>query len=90
MFALSFALHFNPDVVVPLTLAQAERQVTVRVYNSLGQEVRRLARGPLAAGHHSLSWDGRDRGGQLVASGSYLLKVSAGDWEVARKVVKTR
>ena len=81
---------FNPDVVVPLTLAQAERQVTVRVYNSLGQEVRHLARGPLAAGHHSLSWDGRDRGGLPVASGSYLLKVSAGDWEAARKVVKVR
>ena len=79
-------------MVVPLTLAQAERQVTVRVYNSLGQEVRRLARGPLAAGHHSLSWDGRDRGGQLGSrlGESYLLKVSAGDWEVARKVVKTR
>ena len=81
---------FNPDVVIPLTLAEDQRQVTVRVYNSLGQEVRRLAQGPLAAGHHSLSWDGRDGGGQPVASGSYLLKVSAGDWEGARKVVKTR
>ena len=81
---------FNPDVVVPLTLAEDQRQVTVRVYNSLGQEVRRLQQGPLAAGHHSLSWDGRDRGGQLVASGSYLLRVSAGGWEAARKVVKAR
>ena len=81
---------FNPDVVVPLTLAEAQRQVTVRVYNSLGQEVRHLEQGPLAAGHHSLSWDGRDRGGQPVASGSYLLRVSAGNWEVARKVVKAR
>ena len=81
---------FNPDVVVPLTLAEAQRQVTVRVYNSLGQEVRRLAQGALAAGHHFLSWDGRDGGGQPVASGSYLLRVSAGDWEAARKAVKTR
>ena len=81
---------FNPDVAIPLTLAEAQRQVTVRVYNSLGQEVRHLEQGPLAAGHHSLAWDGRDRGGQPVASGSYLLRVSAGGWEGARKVVKTR
>ena len=81
---------FNPDVAIPLTLAEAQRLVTVRVYNSLGQEVRRLAQGPLAAGHHSLAWDGRDRGGQPVASGGYLLKVSAGNWEAASKVVKAR
>ena len=49
-----------------------------------------MEQGPLAAGYHSLSWDGRDRGGQPVASGSYLLRVSAGDWETARKAVKTR
>ena len=64
--------------------------MTVRVYNSLGQEMRTLEQGPLAAGHHSLAWDGRDGGGQPVASGSYLLKVSAGDWEAASKVVKAR
>ena len=81
---------FNPNVAIPLTLAEDQRQVTVRVYNSLGQELRHLEQGPLAAGYHSLSWDGRNRGGQPVASGSYLLRVSAGDWEAARKVVKTR
>ena len=81
---------FNPDVAIPLTLAEDQRQVTVRVYNSLGQEVRHLEQGPLAAGYHSLSWDGQDRGGQPVASGSYLLKVSAGEWVEARKVVKAR
>ena len=77
-------------MVIPLTLAEAQRQVTVRVYNSLGQEVRYLAQGSLAAGHHSLSWDGRDGGGQPVASGSYLLRVRAGDWEAASKAVKAR
>ena len=46
--------------------------VAVAIYNLVGQLVRQVRSGPLAAIEHRLTWDGRDGQGQPVASGAYL------------------
>ena len=60
----------------------------VAIYNLLGQLVRQVWSGPLSAGEHRLTWDGRDELGQPVASGAYLYQVRVGDQLRTRKMVK--
>lgn len=61
---------FNPMCRVELYLARAGL-AQVRLYNVLGQEVRRVADGPLAAGSHIVSVDGSG-----LAGGVYLLRAT--------------
>lgn len=50
---------------------------TVSVFNVLGQEVARLAEGRFSEGSHTVIWDGRNRRGDAVTSGIYLVRLSA-------------
>ena len=90
-----FALHanhpnpFNAGTVIPFELAEAGA-VELTVVNLLGQEVRRLARGPRSAGAHRVRWDGRTGEGQPAATGVYLLRLQAGDRERTRRVLLLR
>jgi hypothetical protein len=53
--------------------------VTVRIYNTSGRLERVILRdAPLAPGSISLSWDGKDEDHRVVASGLYIVVVSAG------------
>ena len=79
---------FNPATTIPLSVPDGAETVDVGIYNLLGQLVRQVWSGPLAAGEHRLTWDGRDEQGQLVASGAYLYQLRVGDQLRTRKMVK--
>ncbi|MHB9031247.1 MAG: FlgD immunoglobulin-like domain containing protein, partial [Candidatus Latescibacterota bacterium] len=67
---------FNPDTVIPFDLPHDSR-VVMNVYSISGQLVRKLEGGRLAAGSHSVVWDGRDDEGKVVSSGVYLYTLRA-------------
>ena len=79
---------FNPATTIPLSVPDGAETVDVGIYNLLGQLVRQVWSGPLAAGDHRLTWDGRDGQGQPVASGAYLYQVRVGEQLRTRKMVK--
>lgn len=87
-----FSLHqnfpnpFNPTTTITFDLQDAGAQVSLVVYNVLGQAVRTLATGVHAAGQYSYTWDGQDARGQLVASGVYLYRLHVGD-QVSTRVM---
>ena len=81
---------FNPGVVIPFTLGPAAEKVSLIVYNTLGQEVRKLVLGALTAGAHQAEWDGRDETGEVLSSGVYLYRLQAGAWSATGKVVKSQ
>ncbi len=57
-------------------------EITVTVYNSLGQQVRVLAENQLQqAGRHSLSFDA-----SALPSGIYLYSLRAGEYSFTRKM----
>ena len=62
--------------------------VDLTIYNVLGQPVRQVWAGPLAAGEHRLAWDGRNAQGQTVSAGVYLYRLQVGDQTRIRKMVK--
>ncbi len=61
----------NPRAVISFELPRAMR-VELAVFDLRGRIVRTLADTELAAGRHEVIWDGNDRQGRSVASGSYL------------------
>ena len=79
---------FNPATTIPLAVPAEAGDVDLTIYNVLGQPVRQVWAGPLAAGEHRLSWDGRDEQGQLVAAGVYMVRLRQGDQTRIRKMVK--
>jgi flagellar hook assembly protein FlgD len=54
-------------------------EVTLSIFNTNGQLVKRLVAGEMNAGRHSLVWDATNGRGERVASGVYLYVIKAGD-----------
>ena len=79
---------FNPATTIPFAVPAEAGDVDLTIYNVLGQSVRQVWNGPLAAGEHRLTWDGRDAQGQSVAAGVYLVRLHQGDQTRIRKMVK--
>lgn len=75
-----FQLHanypnpFNPHTLIRFDLPEAA-EVTLKVFNLLGEEIRTLVSGYTAAGFHALSWDGTDGAGRGVPSGIYIYRL---------------
>jgi hypothetical protein len=66
---------FNPDTEISFSLAQRAR-VSLIVYNILGERVKTLVNAEMVSGNHTVRWDGRDEGGNSVASGIYFYRFS--------------
>ena len=84
----SYPNPFNPSVVIPLDLATDAAGVSLMVYDVLGRRVRQVWDGPLAAGTHRFTWDGRDEAGKGVAAGVYVYKVAVDGRVEAKKTTK--
>ncbi len=79
---------FNPATTIPVSVSAGAGEVDLTIYNVLGQPVRRVWNGSLAAGAHRLAWDGRDAQGQPVAAGVYWYRLQVDDQTHTRKMVK--
>lgn len=66
-----FPNPFNAATVLTCTL-DVPGPLDLVIYDLLGQRVVTLARGWHDAGHHSVTWDGRDALGRRAAAGVYL------------------
>jgi hypothetical protein len=64
--------------------------ISLKIFNTLGQEVRNLVTGHQVAGEHSMIWDARDEDGQEVTSGVYFCRLQAGDLVKYIKMVLLR
>lgn len=62
----------------------------VRVFDTVGREVRRLFGGALATGVHDIVWNARDGSGRTVRNGIYFIRVASGHGTEVRKVVIVR
>jgi hypothetical protein len=67
---------FNPETQIRFEMP-ITGEVQLKVYNTLGQEVRALASETFTAGSHSILWDGLNNLGSPVASGTYIARLTA-------------
>lgn len=90
-FALqqNFPNPFNPSTVikyqVPANLNGSE--LTLKIYNLLGQEIRTLVNKAHASGFYNVTWDGKDHSGRQVPAGVYIYQLKAGAFVDAKKMV---
>ena len=80
---------FNPSTAIRYGL-QEPAHVSLRVYDSPGRLVRFLVDEAMPSGIHTAVWDGRNSAGREVASGVYFFRMSAGHFEVTRKMTLVR
>jgi hypothetical protein len=81
---------FNSTVRLPYRLVEDGR-VALKIYDALGQLVRRIDLGSQTAGYYyspgrAAQWDGRDQRGYRVGSGLYIYELRAGSQSVRRKI----
>ncbi len=69
---------FNPTTIISYFLP-ADEEVSLTVYNLIGEKVRVLANGFQTKGEKKAVWDGKDSQGHAVASGIYFSKLRSGD-----------
>ncbi len=89
--AKSFGLHNNfPNPVSKFTTIgyqlPNEANVSLRIYNAVGQLVKTLVNANQSAGSHSINWDGRNDDGLEVATGTYFYQVTAGDLKQTKRM----
>ncbi len=77
---------FNPTTTINYALPTASN-VKIVIYDMLGREVRSLVNDEIAAGVHSIVWDGRNNFGGQVASGMYIYRVVAGNYSAVKKMI---
>ncbi len=66
---------FNPATEIRFTLP-ADQAVRLAVYDVSGRLVRTLVDETRLAGDHAARWDGTDRSGRAVASGTYFARLT--------------
>ena len=76
-----FRSALSVDISVP-SACRAE----VSVYSLSGRAVRTLFSGTMEAGSHVVVWDGKGESGGMLESGTYLVRVVAGDAASVAKV----
>lgn len=89
VFALyqNYPNPFNPQTTIKYQLPQTS-QVTLKIFNILGQEVRTLVKKQQPAGTHSVQWDGQDNLGRQASSGIYIFQINAGDaFKMSRRML---
>jgi hypothetical protein len=89
IFALAqnYPNPFNPETTIKYQVAELS-EVSLRVYNLMGQEVRSLVQTTQQPGAYTAVWDGRDNMGRSVASGIYIFQMRAGaNFKMSRRMV---
>jgi hypothetical protein len=64
--------------------------VSIKIYNTMGQLVRTLEKARFEPGRYSVVWDGRGSSGTRVSSGVYFCKMEAGGFKATTKVLMLR
>jgi hypothetical protein len=89
---IEFALHenypnpFNPTTTLRFDLPEVS-DITLTIYNMLGQKVRTFNMQSTPAGYHSITWDATNDLNQQVGAGVYLYQLQTKDFVKTRKMV---
>lgn len=87
--AQNFPNPFNPETRIRYDVPSAA-QVTLKVYDVLGREIRTLVNDFQQAGTYNVVWDALDNNGQQVPSGIYIYRLQGEGFSTAKKMTLLR
>jgi len=77
---------FNPSTTFRYGLSEPS-QVTLRIYNMLGQLVRTVVNDFQSEGYYEAVWDGTNEHGASVAGGTYIYRLEAGRFSATKRML---
>lgn len=77
---------FNATTTIQYELPQA-MTTDLAIYNLMGEKINQLANMTQAPGQYRLQWNGTDQQGNLVGSGTYLVKLVVGNEVLTNKIM---
>ena len=77
---------FNPSTTIDYYVP-FRSNITLSVYNLLGQKVATLVDGVKGKGHYQVEWMGVNQAGQQVASGIYLYRLETDNYSESKKML---
>ena len=86
MLSQNYPNPFNPSTVIEYSVPIGTN-VSIDIFNVLGQKVKTLTNETKAPGTYRVEWDGTDESGQTVSTGIYLYRFHAGDVVQSKKMV---
>jgi len=78
--AVNYPNPFNPSTIIKFTIPSSlsGSQVTLKIFNGLGELVEELLNKELPSGNYLIKWDGTRGHNKDVASGVYFYRITAG------------
>jgi len=77
---------FNPTTTIEYYLSR-KSDVTLSIYNQLGQIVKKVSFGKMTAGSYFYQWDGKDEYERKVSSGVYFYRLEVNERHLTKKMV---
>ena len=77
---------FNPTTTIRFALPEPA-DVTLEVFNILGQKVATIKKGRMTAGYHAETWNGTTDNGRPTASGVYFYRINANSFSEQKKML---
>ncbi|KAA3632219.1 MAG: T9SS C-terminal target domain-containing protein [Calditrichaeota bacterium] len=77
---------FNLSTTIEFSLPERS-EITLNLFNILGQKIQKLAFGYFPAGTHSVEWDGHISGGDIAPSGIYFYRLESNSSVFVKKML---
>jgi hypothetical protein len=77
---------FNPDTYIKYQLPK-NSNVLIKIFNSLGQEIKTLVNEEKTAGYYTVHWNGTDSNNIKVGTGIYFYRMSVEQFSKTRKML---
>lgn len=77
---------FNPTTTIQFQVPQTS-DVSIKIFDMLGQEVRSLFSEQVQPGKYSVTWDGMNNSGAKMSSGSYVYRMTAGNFVQSKEMI---
>ena len=85
----NFPNPFNPHTKIQYDLPYS-CDVTLKIFNTLGQTIKILFSGYKDSGKYTISWDGKLKNGMSAPSGVYFYQIQIGINHVTKKMLLVR
>ncbi len=77
---------FNPSTTIAFDVPETGK-VKLTIHNMMGQLVKTLYHGQANAGHHQVVWNAKNEQGVKVASGVYIYKLEANNFQAMKRLI---